>query len=558
MNYTFSSNSRDYNDWTTEPMIMENFEPLQHRVFSKDVFELNNDNVTILTSPVREYQHHCGVLILQGNKTFGKAPKGRLYYKCIPNDKSLPMFLIPYELKIGFSKNHLNKYVTFKFQHWDQKHPVGTLTESFGDVDNFASFCSYQLWTKQLVYSISSLQKQVKFGLKNMDEKSLITHVLENDKYNVIDKRDVNVYSIDPENSRDLDDAFSIEHLNNNQYKLSIYIANVPVVLDIYQLWEHLSERISTIYLPEERRTMLPESLSDNICSLLEGKERIAFTMEVIFDTSKNNILHDSISFYNSLICVNTNYVYEAKSLLKNNDYKQMYQITKQLDPNTQDSHDVISYWMIYMNSQSAKMLYKNQCGLFRKIQVYEKHIQHNIDDKDIKQTVSMWNNVSSGYVLYNENETVEHDLLNVDGYVQITSPIRRMVDIMNQYYFMSNIMNISFHDTCSDFIHKKESQIQELNADMKSIRKVQSECDLLYTCTHNIELMNANIEGYIFDKTEDKGEFRYCVYMKSLKKITYFKHHNNIPNYSFHMFKLFLFDRENNGHRKIRLMLQT
>ena len=88
MNYTFSSNSRDYNDWTTEPMIMENFEPLQHRVFSKDVFELNNDNVTILTSPVREYQHHCGVLILQGNKTFGKAPKGRLYYKCIPNDKS--------------------------------------------------------------------------------------------------------------------------------------------------------------------------------------------------------------------------------------------------------------------------------------------------------------------------------------------------------------------------------------------------------------------------------------------------------------------------------------
>ena len=281
MTYTFLSNSRDYNDWTTEPMIMEKFEPIEHKLFSNDTFEMNNENVTILDSQTRDYKSHCGILILQGNKTFGKAAKGRLYYKCIPNDKTLPVFLIPYELRIGFSKNHMNKYVTFKFNNWEQKHPIGTLTESFGDVDNFSSFCSYQLWTKKLVYSISSLQKQVKSGLNKMDEKSLITHVLENDKYNVIDKRDVNVYSIDPENSRDLDDAFSIEQVNDDQYKISIYIANVPIVLDCYDLWEHLTQRISTIYLPEERRTMLPEILSDNICSLLEDKERFAFTMEV-------------------------------------------------------------------------------------------------------------------------------------------------------------------------------------------------------------------------------------------------------------------------------------
>lgn len=556
MTYTFLSNSRDYNDWTTEPMIMENFEPIEHKLFSNDTFEMNSENVTIVESHTREYNSHCGILILQGNKTFGKAPKGRLYYKCIPNDKTLPIFLIPYELRIGFSKNHMNKYVTFKFNNWEQKHPIGTLTESFGDVDNFSSFCSYQLWTKKLAYSISSLQKKVKVGLKNMDEELFIRHIMENNQYKVQDKRNVNVYSIDPENSRDLDDAFSIEKIENDQFKISIYIANVPIVLDSYDLWEHLSERISTIYLPEDRRTMLPESLSDNICSLLEGKDRVAFTMEIIFDGNTTEFLPNSISFYNSLVCVKKNYVYEEKSLLKNRDYKQLYRITKQLDPNIQDSHDVISYWMIYMNSQSAKLLYDHKCGLFRKIQVYEKHIQHNIDDKDIKQTVSMWNNISSGYVLYNENETVEHDLLNVDGYVQITSPIRRMVDIMNQYYFMSNIMNISFHETSSIFINEKESQIQKLNEDMKSIRKVQSECDLLHTCIHNEEFMNSLVEGYVFDKTEINGEFNYCVYMKSLKKISYFKHHDDIPNYSFQSFKLFLFDRENSGHRKIRLML--
>ena len=106
--------------------------------------------------------------------------------------------------------------------HWEQKHPIGILTESFGDVDNFSSFCSYQLWTKKLVYSISSLQKQVKFGLKNMDEDLFIRHIMENNKYKVQDKRDVNIYSIDPENSRDLDDAFSIENMEHDKYKISI------------------------------------------------------------------------------------------------------------------------------------------------------------------------------------------------------------------------------------------------------------------------------------------------------------------------------------------------
>ena len=121
MTYTFLSNSRDYNDWTTEPMIMENFEPIEHKLFSNDTFEINNENVTILDSQTRDYKSHCGILILQGNKTFGKAAKGRLYYKCIPNDKTLPVFLIPYELRIGFSKNHMNKYVTFKFNNLNIK-----------------------------------------------------------------------------------------------------------------------------------------------------------------------------------------------------------------------------------------------------------------------------------------------------------------------------------------------------------------------------------------------------------------------------------------------------
>ena len=43
MQHTFISNSRDYNDWTIDPMIMEDFQPLSHKLFNKDIFIINNN-----------------------------------------------------------------------------------------------------------------------------------------------------------------------------------------------------------------------------------------------------------------------------------------------------------------------------------------------------------------------------------------------------------------------------------------------------------------------------------------------------------------------------------
>ena len=61
-----------------------------------------------------------GVLLLDGNKTYGrqkngnKIKQGKLLYKCIPDDMRLPAFLVPYEIKnMGFSKVFKNLYVLF-------------------------------------------------------------------------------------------------------------------------------------------------------------------------------------------------------------------------------------------------------------------------------------------------------------------------------------------------------------------------------------------------------------------------------------------------------------
>ena len=97
------------------------------------------------------------------------------------------------------------------------------------------------------------------------------------------DQSDEYVFTIDPDGSVDLDDGFSIRQ-NDDTTVITIHIANVYTCLDYLGLWEHMTPRVSTIYLPDDRKTMLPTALSDRICSLLEKTKRITFAMEVVVD----------------------------------------------------------------------------------------------------------------------------------------------------------------------------------------------------------------------------------------------------------------------------------
>ena len=47
------------------------------------------------------------------------------------------------------------------------------------------------------------------------------------------------------------------------------------------------------------------------------------------------------------------------------------------------------------------------------------------------------WNNVTGQYINYNEDENMEHDIMELKSYIHITSPIRRLVDLLNQTIFL-------------------------------------------------------------------------------------------------------------------------
>ena len=118
-------------------------------------------------------------------------------------------FLFLMILKMGFQKKLINKYVVFKFQSWDDKHPHGSLIETLGDVNNLEVFYEYQeLYCKSLYISISEFSENTKKALNKLPHDVFIEQIMNNNNYDIEDRTDRRIISIDPEKSTDFDDAF--------------------------------------------------------------------------------------------------------------------------------------------------------------------------------------------------------------------------------------------------------------------------------------------------------------------------------------------------------------
>mgnify|MGYP003975857207 FL=1 len=402
--YKIIINDNQYTSWDilntdTQNMSILNVNPFLDKLFNNDTFYLVDGQVKISSSSVRHSMSLPCVLILAGNKTYGRNAKGKMLYRCDPYDSSLPSFLVPYDIKsVGFSKVFDNLYVTISFNEWTSKHPIGTLSCVIGEVSNLHHFYEYQLYCKELNISMSRLNKDVASAIKNIsstDNNADGFMQLIDKKYPNIENRtnhkNWKVYTIDPENSSDLDDGFSINYVSKDVALLSIYISNVSILLDVLNIWDSCSRRVSTIYLPDKKRSMLPAMLSDHLASLLENTNRVSFCMDTYIDINTNTIV--DIKYKNAFINVYKNYHYEDKKLLKNTDYKEALQICKNLlekgkykyMDSINDSHDMVAYLMMLMNHQTAQKMLGEKMRIFK----------NNINKQNVKPPENINSDVS-------------------------------------------------------------------------------------------------------------------------------------------------------------------
>jgi exoribonuclease R len=552
--------------------------PLEFKLFNNDVFTITDDkNVNIIHSSIRSGPPIPGVLILDGNKTYGRQYKlgtkqsynnkqriagGKLLYKCIPDDIRIPAFLVPYEIKsMGFSKVFKNLYVTIHFDNWEDKHPRAKLENVIGPVDVLDNFYEYQLYCMSLNASIQKFQKDTSKSIENNSHEGII-EIIKSKYPNIQDRTDKDVWhiiTIDPLNSVDFDDAFSLIDKNNGIKQLSIYISNVTILMDVLNLWNSFSRRISTIYLPDKKRPMLPTILTDCLCSLQENVKRVAFVMDIFIQN--NQIIN--IKYSNAIIKVTHNYIYEDPKLLGDSKYHHLLDLTQELSKNykymnnVRNSHELVCYLMILMNYHCATELIKHKTGIFRSTIIRKDYFVPDILPEEVSKFIKMWNSTTGQYIDGAEIVDTRHALLDVDAYIHITSPIRRLVDLLNIIKFQSVNNMIQLSDNATLFYNKWLNELDYINTTMRSIRKVQCDCSLLDLCHNNPEVMEKNYDGYIFDKIyRNDGLYQYIVFLPELKLSSRITLREDFDNFTSKKFKLFLFNDEEKFKKKIRLHL--
>jgi hypothetical protein len=584
--YKIHINDRNYESWevfetTTFKKINFDFpfDPIKGKLFSNDVFSISEvGTINIIHSAIRTGPPSPGVLVLSDNKSYGResngresngrernvSKQGRLLYKCIPDDKRLPTFLVPYEIKdIGFSKVYKNLYVTFTYKQWDEKHPRATLSHVIGTVDVLDNFYEYQLYCKSLNASIQQFQRAASKTIDLNAHDEIINSIKL--KYPSIqdrtDQTEWHILTIDPHNSFDFDDGYSIKPCSDGGHMISIYISNVTIWMDIFNLWDSFSRRISTIYLPDKKRPMLPTVLSECLCSLQENVTRVAFVMDAFV---KDNDIID-IRFSNAFIKVFKNYRYEEPSLNDNNNYKLLFDITRNLSkkfkyiPNVRNSHEMVCYLMVLMNYHAAKRLLDFRSGIFRTTIIKRDiNIPDNIPE-DVGKFIKIWNSSSGQYLdgsLLAENGA-RHELLDIEAYIHITSPIRRLVDLLNIMKLQQCIGIITLSDNGNAFYTKWLKDLEYINVTMRSIRKIQCDCSLLDLCFNHPEVMEKEYDGFLFDKIDrNDGLHQFIVYLPELKLSSRITLRDNIENFDKRKFKLFLFIDEEHFKKKIRIQL--
>lgn len=229
------------------------------------------------------------------------------------------------EIFIDFfvDKKHLNgakngDIVEFKIIEWrkKEKNPRVEILKSI-----------YNTTSEQ--YLMYRMNLPTKFENEVIEECSLFNEeTILFEKTNRIDLTHLDVFSIDPENCTDVDDALSFE-ITKTGYRIGVHISDVSFfVKPGTELDKEAMNRAFTTYLPQTNIPMIPRKLSSDLCSLLQGVDRLAVSTLFNFDNEWNLLDYD--------ICRTTinnkhKMTYEEAEAHKNDTQSTFYMIMNQL-----------------------------------------------------------------------------------------------------------------------------------------------------------------------------------------------------------------------------------
>jgi len=206
---------------------------------------------------------------------------------------------------------------------------------------------------------------------------------------------------------------------------------------------------------------------------------------------------------------------------------------------------------MTQTNTRLAQTLRKNRCGIYRKVKCGIAAPENPISSVP---GIRIWEQkVVGSYVPFSENMDVSHDMLHVAEYVHFTSPIRRLVDVLNQLLLVgSDEMRVTLGDHAQTFVQRSLGSLSVLNEQMKNIQKVQSESVILDRVVNDPQFdCNLGVTAIVLAKLDD---FRYSVYVPALSWMaTVYSLKECVKNTELTC-RVYIFEGEDKLRRKIRL----
>ena len=164
------------------------------------------------------------------------------------------------------------------------------------------------------------------------EAEAIPTQIQDKDVAKRRDMRDVTTFTIDPVDAKDFDDALSVQMLDNGNYEIGVHIADVThYVLPGSKLEAEAYKRATSVYLVDRVVPMLPEKLSNGLCSLRPNEDKLTFS-SVFEITPYAKVVKEW--FGRTIIHSNRRFAYEeAQDILNNNsgDYIEELRLLNEL-----------------------------------------------------------------------------------------------------------------------------------------------------------------------------------------------------------------------------------
>jgi len=242
----------------------------------------------------------------------------------IPDDKRIQQdIFIPKGNEKGASTRQKVVCNIVKWPEGRRKSPEGKISEILG----------YQ---EDKGVDILSIIKQHQLPLEFPEEvetqaESFKEGIAKDEMQRRKDLRDLTIVTIDGADAKDLDDGVSLEKLGNGNYKLGVHIADVThYVQEGTALDEEALERATSVYLIDRVIPMLPEKLSNNLCSLNPNTDKLAMSVFMEID-AKGKVQNEEV--FESVINTSERLIYEDVSdILENEDQELMKKYKNYLD----------------------------------------------------------------------------------------------------------------------------------------------------------------------------------------------------------------------------------